>query len=179
MPKPAAVIDAVRIAIFCGLTLVLVAGPAPAPAQVQTAWSVYVQDDPTQCWVTSIPANTTASRNGEDVSEEIRRDEAVLFVSFWPADGRLGEVSYTGGYPFADGSTVSLVVGEAGFELFTDGPMSWAGSPQADERIIAAMRDGSEVVVTAVSGRGTEVVDTFSLAGFSAAIEDAEIRCGG
>ena len=148
-----------------------------AYGQAQTAWSVYVQEDPTQCWVTSLPAGTTASRDGVDVTNDISRDEAVLFISFWPADERLGEVSYTGGYPFADGSVVTLEVAGTTFELFTEGPMSWAGSPAADARIIAVLREGSEAVVTAVSGRGTEVIDTFSLTGFTAAIEDAEVRC--
>lgn len=176
MPKLAAEPDAVRIALASGLAaFVLTLGVAHA--QDRTAWSIYVQEEPTQCWVTSVPSGTTASRDGEDVTSAINRDEAVFFISFWPADGRVGEVSYTGGYPFADGSVVSLVVGESSFELFTEGPMSWAGSSTADARIIDAMREGAEVVVTAVSGRGTEVIDTFSLAGFRAAIEDAEVRC--
>ncbi len=176
MPNPAAVTDRVRASFACGLAFALMTGAAAA--QDRTAWSVYVQENPTQCWVTSVPSGTTASRDGQDVTEAINRDEALLFISYWPADGRLGEVSYTGGYPFADGSTVSIAVGDATFELFTEGPMSWAGSPAADARIIAAMQDGAEAVVTAVSGRGTEVVDTFSLTGFTAAIEDAGVRCG-
>ncbi|MEJ6389869.1 invasion associated locus B family protein [Gymnodinialimonas ulvae] len=175
MRKPAAEADRVRVGLALGAAFALTLGSAHA--QDRTAWSVYVQENPTQCWVTSTPASTVATRDGEDVTASIRRDEAVLFISFWPADGRLAEVSYTGGYPFADGSTVSLQAGETTFELFTEGPMSWAGSPAADARIIAAMRDGSEVVVTAVSSRGTQVADTFSLTGFSAAMDDAQVRC--
>lgn len=164
-----------RVSFAIGVIFALTVGSVHA--QDRTAWSVYVQDNPTQCWVTSIPSSTVATRDGEDVTATIRRDEAILFISFWPSDGRLAEVSYTGGYPFADGSTVSLVTGDQSFELFTEGPMSWAGSPAADARIVDAMRDGSNVVVTAVSGRGTQVADTFSLAGFSAAIDDAQVRC--
>jgi hypothetical protein len=40
------------------------------------------------------------------------------------------------------------------------------------------MKRGAEAVVTGVSGRGTTTIDTFSLLGFTAAIEDAETRCG-
>ena len=178
MPKPAAETDAVRLALG-RLAICLVLPTGWAHAQERTAWSIYVQEDPTQCWVTSVPAGTTASRDGVDVTADINRDDAVLFISFWPEEGRIAEVSYTGGYPFADASTVSLVVGEESFELFTEGPMAWAGSPAADTRIIAAMREGAEVVLTAVSGRGTEVIDTFSLAGFRAAIDDAQVRCSG
>lgn len=123
------------------------------------------------------PSDTTASRDGQDVSGNINRDTALLYVSFWPQDGRLGEVSYTGGYQFAVGSTISVVVGDAAFELFTEGPMSWAGSPQDDARLISAMRDGASAVVTASSTRGTEVIDTFDLQGFALAMNDAEVRC--
>lgn len=150
----------------------------PAFAQtLQAPWPVYVQENPTRCWIAAAPTGTTASRNGQDVSGNINRDPALLFVSFWPDDGRLAEVSYTGGYQFAAGSTVTVAVGDATFAFFTEGPMSWAGSPEDDQRLIAAMREGLEAVVTATSTRGTEVVDTFNLQGFSLAMNDAEVRC--
>lgn len=151
---------------------------APAFAQANDPlWPIYVQDDPTQCWIVATPSGTTATRDGQDVSDAINRDEALLFVSFWPQEERTGELSYTGGYQFADGSIVTLVIGETEFDLFTEGPMSWAGSPQEDERIIAAMRDGVQMVVTATSTRGTEVADSFNLQGFALAMDDAQVRC--
>ena len=39
------------------------------------------------------------------------------------------------------------------------------------------MKRGTEAVLTARSERGTQTKDTFSLLGFTAAIEDAEKRC--
>jgi len=158
--------------------LALLLWAAPVHAQTEDAiWPVYVQENPTRCWVAARPTGTTASRNGTDVSGNISRDTVLLFISYWPDDGRLAEVSYTGGYQFANGSVVTIDVGDTQFELFTEGPMSWAGTPQEDARIIAAMRDGLEAVVTATSTRGTEVVDTFSLQGFSLAMDDASVRC--
>ncbi|WP_247716888.1 invasion associated locus B family protein [Gymnodinialimonas ceratoperidinii] len=143
----------------------------------EAPWPVYVQEEPARCWIVSDPTGTTASRGGTDVSGNISRDTALFFVSYWPDDGRMGEVSYTGGYQFAEDSVVTVEVGDDSFELFTEGPMSWAGSPEADARLIAAMREGIEAVVTATSTRGTEVIDTFSLQGFDRAIDDASVRC--
>lgn len=163
-----------------GLRALVLCLCAATPALAQNAdapWPVYVQDNPTRCWIVSGPSGTTASRNGQDVSGNISRDAVLMFVSFWPQDGRLAEVSYTGGYQFAGGSVVTVVVGDATFELFTEGPMSWAGSPQDDQRLIAEMREGVSAVVTATSTRGTEVVDTFDLQGFSLAMNDASVRC--
>lgn len=150
----------------------------PAVSQTLPApWPIYVQDNPTRCWIAAEPSGTTASRNGQDVTGNISRDVALLFISFWPQDGRLAEVSYTGGYQFAGGSTVTIEVGNATYGMFTEGPLSWAGSPQDDQGIITAMRDGTTAVVTATSTRGTEVVDTFNLQGFSLAMNDAQVRC--
>jgi hypothetical protein len=117
------------------------------------------------------------TRDGRVVS--VRRGEILMFVSFWPSDERLGEVSFTGGYPFADGSTVTMEIGETTFELFTDGEMAWAASGADDQRIITAMKRGADAVLTARSSRGTQTQDTFSLLGFTAAVEDAEARCSG
>jgi hypothetical protein len=39
------------------------------------------------------------------------------------------------------------------------------------------MKRGAQAVITARSGRGTHTKDTFSLSGFTAALEDAEKRC--
>lgn len=141
----------------------------------ETDWSVFVEDDPTQCWIVSTPRESVNTRDGRVVS--VRRGEILMFVSFWPGQDRMGEVSFTGGYPFADGSTVSMEIGESAFELFTEGEMAWAASPQDDQRIITAMKRGSDAVLTARSSRGTQTEDTFSLMGFTAAVEDAETRC--
>lgn len=164
--------------VFATILTLSVAGPVFAQDDGRV-WTVFVQDNPTRCWVTAQPTGTVATRGDQDVSGTISRDPAVFFVSFWPSEERLGEVSYNGGYPFAAGSTVSVVVGDTAIGMFSEGPNAWAGSPQDDALVLEAMRDGVEVVVTATSTRGTQVVDTFSLQGFGAAIGDAQARCSG
>lgn len=143
----------------------------------ETDWSVFVEDDPTQCWAVSTPRETVNTRDGRVVA--VNRGEILLFVSFWPGEDKMNEVSFTGGYPFAEGSTVSVTIGSSTFELFTDGEMAWSADPSEDRRIVTAMRRGAEAVLTARSSRGTQTQDTFSLLGFTAAVEDAEQRCGG
>ena len=143
----------------------------------ETDWSVFVEDDPTQCWVVSAPKSIRNTRDGQEVAA--RRGDIRLFVSYWPGQEKKGEVSATGGYPYANGSTVTLEIGADTFELFTEDELAWAASPSADEQIIAAMRRGAQAVVTGRSGRGTRTEDTFSLLGFTAAVEDAEGRCAG
>jgi hypothetical protein len=142
----------------------------------ETNWSVFVEDDPTQCWVVSTPQQTVNTRDGRVVA--VNRGEILMYVSYWPAQEKRGEVSFASGYPFAEGSTVTLAIGTTTFELFTDGEMAWAASEQDDARLITAMKRGSDAVLTARSSRGTQTQDTFSLLGFTAAVEDADARCG-
>ena len=143
----------------------------------QTDWSVFVENDPKECWGVSAPKETVNTRDGRVVS--VRRGEILLFVSYRPAAEVAGEISFTGGYPFAEGSTVSLQVGEDTFELFTDGEWAWPASAGDDTRIMAALKRGVTAVLSARSSRGTNTKDTFSLLGFTAAAEEAERRCAG
>ncbi|MCR9089182.1 MAG: invasion associated locus B family protein [Rhodobacteraceae bacterium] len=143
----------------------------------KTDWSIFVEDNPKQCWVVSAPTENIARRDGRVVA--VRRGDIYLFVSFWPDSAEMGQVSFLGGYPFREGSAVELKIGDSEFQLITDGETAWAATPEDDRRIAAAMKRGAEAMVVGVSQRGTQTTDRFSLMGFTAAIEDAEKRCSG
>jgi hypothetical protein len=143
----------------------------------KTDWSVFVESDPQECWGVSAPKETVNTRDGRVVA--VRRGDILLFVFYRPGANVQGQVTFTGGYPFAPGSTVNLNIGGTEFELFTEGEWAWPASPEDDNRIIAAMKRGTDAVLTARSARGTQTQDTFSLLGFTAAVEDAEGRCKG
>lgn len=141
----------------------------------KTDWSIFVENDPTQCWVVSAPKETVNTRDGRVVA--VRRGDIYMFVSFWPEQAETGEVSFMGGYPFAEDSTVNLTVGSDEFELFTDGEVAWSRSADDDRQIAAAMKRGVEATLVGRSTRGTRTSDTFSLMGFTDAYEDAQSRC--
>ena len=140
-----------------------------------TDWSVFEANDPAQCWSVSSPKETVNSRDGRVVA--VRRGDILLFVSYIPGSGVKGQVSFTGGYPFREGSTVTLDVGGTKYDLFTKGEMAWSRDAADDAKIIASMKNGAEATLTAFSSRGTKTEDTFSLFGFTAAVEEAEKRC--
>jgi len=138
-----------------------------------TDWNVFTEENPKECWGVSKPKESVNSRDGQPVS--VRRGDILLFVTFRP--GKPGEISFTGGYPFAGGSTVDVAVDGEPYQLFTDGEWAWPGSAEDDAKLLAALKKGTSATLTARSGRGTQTVDTFSLRGFTAAMEDAEKRC--
>ncbi|UAB88496.1 hypothetical protein I5192_14855 [Ruegeria sp. SCSIO 43209] len=162
---------------MAGMATTAIAQQATSTNRVaaKTDWSVFVEDDPTECWSVSAPKETVNTRGGRVVS--VRRSDILLFVFYRPNAEVKGQVTFTGGYPFASGSTVNLVVDGSEFELFTDGEWAWPATASDDAKIVTAMKRGSEAVLTARSERGTQTKDTFSLLGFTAAIEDAETRC--
>jgi hypothetical protein len=142
-----------------------------------TDWSVFVESDPNECWAVSAPKETVNSRDGNAV--DVRRGDIRLIVFYRPSENVNGQVMFTGGYPFADDSTVSLQVGETTFQMFTDGETAWPATAEDDVKFVAAMKRGSNAVLTGRSGRGTQTQDTFSLLGFTAAVDEAANRCAG
>ena len=143
----------------------------------KTDWSVFVEDNPKECWSVSVPTETVNTRDGRVVAAN--RGEILLMVFYRPDAGASGQVAFTGGYPFRDGSQVSVDIGGSEYSLFTDGDWAWPASPADDAKLVAAMKRGAQAVVTGVSSRGTNTKDSFSLLGFTAATEDAESRCAG
>jgi len=163
-----------------GAGLVLIAGLGAAVAQessnvvaTEGDWTVFAADNPRECWAVSPPKSTLNTRDGQPA--EVTRGDIRLYVAYRP--GQNGEVSFSGGYPFAPDSTVEVDVGGRTFNLFTEGESAWTGSPSDDEAMIAALRGGSSAVVTGRSARGTTTKDTFSLSGITAATNSARERC--
>ena len=168
---------------LAGLTLTLAASAAMAQqngtetecVSAKTDWSVCVWTDPKECVGVSKPKETVNTRDGNPVS--VRRGDILLFVTFRPGTGAAGEVAFAGGYPFAPGSTVGVDIEGKTFDLVSDGEWAWPSSKADDASILAALKAGSQAVVSARSAKGTKTKDTFSLSGFTAALADAEARC--
>jgi hypothetical protein len=173
-----------RRVLLCGAVGLAAAGLPAGLALAQestnrvatkTDWSVFTEESPKECWGVSSPKETVNTRDGQPT--QVRRGDILLFVTFRPDTGANGETSFTGGYPFAPGSTVKLTIDDANFELVVDGEWAWPATREDDATILAAMKRGTSAVLTARSARGTQTVDTFSLLGFTAAMEEAEKRC--
>ncbi|MDO5632582.1 MAG: invasion associated locus B family protein [Paracoccus sp. (in: a-proteobacteria)] len=171
-----------KLTTLRGMTAIaiLAAGIGAAQAQESTNvvategdWTVFAADSPRECWAVSPPRSSVNTRDGAPV--QVNRGDIRLYVAYRP--GQQGEVSFSGGYPFAPDSTVEVDVGGAKFNLFTEGESAWTGSADDDARLISALRAGATAVVSGRSSRGTRTVDTFSLAGITAATNTARSRC--
>ncbi|MEM7438590.1 MAG: invasion associated locus B family protein [Pseudomonadota bacterium] len=170
-------------AYTCGFMVVCLAAASIAYAQestnrvdARTDWSIFVEDQPTkECWIVSKPTKEVNTRGGRVVT--VRRSDILLWVTYRPANGIKGQVSFTGGYPFDPDKPVRITIGTQTFNLFVDGEYAWPASDSDDSKIRDALKRGSAAVVEAQSRRGTTTKDTFSLNGFTAALAEAEKRC--
>jgi len=141
----------------------------------KTAWSVFEDSSPRECWAVSSPTETINKKDGRIVA--VRRGDILLMTFYRPGAGVQGQLAFTGGYPFAGGSTVNLDISGNKFELFTEGEWAWPASAADDAKIISSLKRGADATLTARSSRGTQTSDRFSLMGFTAAVEEAEKRC--
>ena len=134
-----------------------------------------------ECGASSSPVNTVNTRDGRTV--QVRRGTIKLFVtatSLSSTDSAL--VSFNSGYPFADDSDVLAEIDNATEFTFQigqeDAHLEWAWPlPADDDRLVSAMKKGNRIVLSGISGRGTNTRDTFSLKGFTAALENAVELC--
>ena len=164
-------------------TLAGAIGPGEAGAQTQQridvkkAWSIFQAEAEGRkvCWIVSQPTTTAAFRNGKSVA--VKRGDIFMMISIRPADGVANEVSFLSGYPLKKGSEVKVSVGPKSYTLFTEGENAWAPSADDDAAMVDAFRRGAKAKVKGVSTRGTNTVDTFSLSGFTAALEAAVALC--
>lgn len=162
-------------------TAIAVALSAPVFAQDSTNvigtsgdWTAFSATSPKECWAVSAP-KSTQNTDSSGNPREVTRSDIRLYVAY--RSGNSGEVSFSGGYPFAPDSAVDVNIGGAMFKLFTDGESAWTGSPAEDAKLISALRGGSSVVITGRSARGTVTKDTFSLSGITAMTNKAQEAC--
>jgi Invasion associated locus B (IalB) protein len=122
------------------------------------------------CYVYSVPKQT-------DVSKKVKRDPIYFLVTHFPGRKIHNQISTIIGYPFKESSTVTLVVDDKTFELYTNGDVAWAAATETEQQIVTAMKTGKSLSVIGTSWKGTETTDTYSLAGVSKALDQIDSAC--
>ena len=105
------------------------------------------------------------------------RNPSYMFISSRPADKVSNEVSIVIGYPFKPNTEATAVVGSTSFALYTQQDGAWIKNVSEEARLIDALRSGQSAVVKGVSVKGTQSTDTFSLKGFSQALDRTDQEC--
>lgn len=167
----------------CTFALTLVLGAslaASAQAQGQPSllqqfgdWGVYtgVSGGKKVCFALAQPASAETNPPNRP------RDPVYFFVSTRPAENVRNEVSIIIGYPHKPGADATAEVAGTRFSLQTRQDNVWVKNTAEEERLLDAMRKGSDIVVKGVSGRGTQTTDRYSLRGLSQALDKVGQEC--
>jgi hypothetical protein len=160
--------------------LVVTAGVMSGDAHAQAApqkigdyrdWSAWIYRDGEQqiCFVTSSPKDT--------LPKGVNRGAIRFNVAHRPMDGVENEISMIVGYPFAPKREALAKIGTTEIGMQTDGERAWSLDPRDDAQMVSAMKAGLEMVITGHSKRGTKTTDTYSLLGFTAAMNAIDKAC--
>jgi hypothetical protein len=160
--------------IVPGLTLAGSAFAAAEPTSLGafSDWQAftYQAKDSRVCYIFASPQKS-------DAVKKVKRDPMYFLVTHFPGRHVKGQVSTIIGYPFKEGSPVTVRVDDKDYALYTQGDTAWAGAPETETAIVAAMKSGKSLVVTGTSSKGTETKDTYSLAGVAAAMDKIDAIC--
>ena len=79
----------------------------------------------------------------------------------------------------SDPISPTAVIGDAEFELLPKGNNVWVKNAAQESQLIDEMRKGAKLTIKAASKKGNVTIDSYSLAGFSQAIDRALKDCPG
>lgn len=149
----------------------MMAAAAPAAAQeagqiVQNeAWGTYsyVKDRSKVCYVLTVPVSAQPTT--------LNHGDVFFFVSQKPGQNVVYEPQFIAGYQLKDKSKVTVTIGNQSFSMFAGGNSAWLENIAEEPQLIAAMRGGADMKVSATSGRGNPTSYVFSLKGVTAALK--------
>ena len=83
-------------------------------------------------------------------------------------------VQITAGFDYKSSDSILVKIDDGDYDFYSDADTGWA---RDDQKVIYAMKKGLILVTTGISSKGTKVVDTYSLKGFTAAINKLSEDC--
>lgn len=105
-----------------------------------------------------------------------RHGDVWFYVTSWKSGRIKAQPSLKVGYDLRQDLPASARIGRATWSLFSAGNEAFAHDKD-DASVLRALKRGSELRIEAISERNTQVAYHFSLAGSSAAIDQAAAAC--
>ena len=135
------------------------------------AWTARIQENGDQkiCFMSSNPISTSP--------DNLNRGSAALMITNMTNEKVFNEPSIQVGFPFKLGSNATVIIGDSTHKFFTSGEGAWVEETKLEKKIIQQMKKGARVKVKSVSTRNTKVTDTYSLIGFTKALEAINKAC--
>ena len=98
-------------------------------------------------------------------------------ITLSPAQGVQNEANFVAGYQLKEQSSVTVDIDGKKFTMFTQGDSAWLLNKAEEPQLLAAMKKGKAMVVSAVSRRGNKTTYNYSLSGVTAAADKIISEC--
>ncbi|KKB08310.1 hypothetical protein VE26_14070 [Devosia chinhatensis] len=163
-----------------GLAVAAFMALAPAAAQAQqatelgtfNAWSAYTATDASGAMCFIIGEPTRSEPAGAN------RDPIKFLIVHRKGMGSKNEVQTQIGYPYnTTDAKASVSVDGKSYVMGARGSTAWLASAGDEAGFVQAFKAGNQMVVRGTSQRGTDTVDTYSLAGATAAMNAIDSAC--
>jgi invasion protein IalB len=135
------------------------------------AWMARIAENGDQkiCFMSANPISTSP--------DNLNRGSAALMITNMPNEGVFNEPSIQAGFPFKLGSNATVIIGDSSHKFFTVGDRAWVEEVKLEKKIIQQMKKGARVKVKSTSTKNTKITDTYSLIGFTKALEAINKAC--
>lgn len=146
---------------------------AAQPEQVATYrdWIVYTTPvgDDTVCYAVTQPTDKEPTT--------VNHGDVFFMVATWKSGIAGAQPSFMAGYDLRERPEPVVRIGADKWDMFSSGVESFIEATRDEERLVGAMKRGSEMRLSAMSQRGTATEYTFSLLGISNALDRATRAC--
>ncbi|WP_407049316.1 invasion associated locus B family protein [Methyloraptor flagellatus] len=146
----------------------LLAGTAAALAQAATPYQLAESKDWKAVSATGAKGKVCYALTKPQKMEPngLNHGDVFFFVSTRPGEHVRNEPSIQVGYPFKEGSKLTVDIDGKKFTLFTRGDGAWFENATEEAKLVDAMKKGKKMSAQGQSGRGNTTTYAFSLAGF-------------
>ncbi len=149
------------------LLAILFATLAPHKSFSKENWE-FVKDAE-YCYIQSSPIKTV-------IPEGKLRGEHALIVYRLHKSPKL-IIQITAGYNYKTSESIIVKIDDESYNLYSDEDTAWAVDEDEDKKTIYAMKKGLEFIAVGISSKNTKVIDTYSLNGFTSAVNKLTKDC--
>ena len=127
-------------------------------------WNFVKEND--YCYISSLPVNS-------DIPEGKKRGDVYILV-YRINNNPETIIQINSGYPYKNEESVNVKIDKKNYEFYADEDSAWTND---DKEVVFAMKKGVKLTVSGVSSRGTKTVDTYTLNGFTVALNKLTKDC--
>ncbi|MCL4673451.1 MAG: hypothetical protein KJZ64_11055 [Sphingomonadaceae bacterium] len=151
------------------LALALLAAPLAARDSlgVFSDWGAFRDPGVPRCYAIAKAAPSTMQRDYNPYAS----------VGTWPKKGIRGQVHFRMSRKLATEPRIQVAIGGKRFAMTGGGGDAWAPDKATDAAIVAAMRSGKSMTISATDRAGRRFSNTYDLAGAATALDAATVGC--